>query len=237
MSSQCLGIPETIQRPLYAQEMNVLQFNIADGSVGIRGEYMLEWLQQKAENGVMLIGLCELVGWQKVHSTTEIVKNIPLLALRGANAGFVYSHMTNITSTSQYPLGILSIYPFQIMQEYEAPYFQRGVLYVYFPNIQYHVFIIHLHAHSAIERLKEVEYLLQHRVNALLTNHCKVLIMGDFNTLSPYDHLQHHEDHIVDMLSHQQSNRHIEIMNRWKRKYLLPTFDKIDYRPMQVFLK
>jgi endonuclease/exonuclease/phosphatase family metal-dependent hydrolase len=188
ITSQCFGIPEAIQRPLKQEYMKVHQFNIADGSVGLRGDYMLQWLQRKANEGVMFIGFCELVHWQHLVSKQEMVKNVPVLRLRAANAGYVYSHMTTPTPTSSYPLGLVSIYPFQVIKEYEAPHFQRAVLHVYFPNLHYHVFIIHFHAHSSTKRLQEVQYLIR-ELTPLLNQQAKILIMGDFNTLSPLDRL------------------------------------------------
>ena len=189
MVSQCLGIPEAVQRPLLTNQLSIMQFNIADGSTGERGDQMLKWLQSKAQEGIMFLGFCELVGWQNLFSATDLVRNLPLLTLRAANAGFIYSHITQVTPQSSYPVGIVSIYPFNVIKEYYYPIFQRVVLHVYFEKFDLNVLICHLHAHSADERTKETNYIANLIIQPLLMKNpnSKIIVMGDLNTLSPLD--------------------------------------------------
>ena len=51
ITSRCLGFPELIQRPLVMKSIKIAQLNVAEGSVGKRGEIMLNWLQNKAIEG------------------------------------------------------------------------------------------------------------------------------------------------------------------------------------------
>ena len=45
---------EEIQRPLTSSTVSVAQLNVADGSIGLRGKQMLDWLQSKV-NSVLAI--------------------------------------------------------------------------------------------------------------------------------------------------------------------------------------
>lgn len=54
---------------------------------------MLSWLQKQANRGVLLVGFCELNGWQDLESLTDLPKNRPKIVFRAANAGFPYSHV------------------------------------------------------------------------------------------------------------------------------------------------
>jgi hypothetical protein len=187
--AQCFGIPEAVQRPLISKQLSIMQFNIADGSTGTRGDWMLKWLQSKAEAGVMFIGFCELVGWQTLYSGTDLIRNVPQLSLRSANSGYIYSHITQSTAQSTYPVGIVSLYPFIVRKEYYFPFFQRVVLHVYFEKFELNVLVCHLHAHSAEERTKETNYIATSIIQPLLKENkdSKIIVMGDLNTLSPLD--------------------------------------------------
>lgn len=59
-----------------------------------------------------------------------------------------------------YNIGIVSARPFTVLAEYGPPLFQRGVLHVYYHDLQLHVFIVHLHAHSSRVRIQEAKNLL-----------------------------------------------------------------------------
>lgn len=108
------------------------------------------------------------------------------------------------STTSTYPVGLLSVFPFEVRSEYHAPYLQRSALHAYLPRLKLHVFVVHLHAHSATLRLRESRFLVaemrrlgllrpsspsQDDSSGSRSDHedYSVVIMGDFNTLSPYD--------------------------------------------------
>lgn len=188
ISSQCLGIPESIQRPLNSPGISIMQLNIADGSLGARRDQMLAWLQAKATEGVQMVGFCELSGWNALHSKTELVKNVPLLTLRAANAGFVHSFVSKPSSSNAYPVGLVSIFPFEVIHEWQSPHLQRGAVHVFVPKLQLHIIIAHLHAHDSTLRSKEARFLVE-QLRELFEKNEKVVIMGDLNTLSPYDRM------------------------------------------------
>jgi hypothetical protein len=68
---------EIVQRPIKKSFLSVAQLNVGDGSTGNRGIQMLSWLQNKSNSGTLLVGFCELNGWQLLQSSTEIEKNNP----------------------------------------------------------------------------------------------------------------------------------------------------------------
>lgn len=232
ISSQCLGIPESIQRPLTTSSISVAQLNIADGSLGLRRDQMLAWLQSKAQAGVMVVGFCELVGWNTLHSKTELVKNLPWLALRAAHAGFVHSYVSKPFATNAYPVGLVSIYPLEVLHEWHAPHLQRGAVHVYIAALQLHVVVVHLHAHDATLRAQEAAWLM-HMLQPILTRGERLVLMGDLNTLSPYDR-QHHEAqgllHLLERSDH-------PVFPRLRKKFTTPDGQHMDYRAMQHFLK
>ena len=62
----------------------------------------------------------------------------------------------------------------------------QGFLHVFLRKLQANVIVVHLHAHQSQLRALESARLCTH-VKALLDAGDDVVIMGDFNTLSPYD--------------------------------------------------
>ena len=120
---------------------------------------MLSWLQTQANRGVLFVGFCELNGWQELESYTELSKNKPKIVFRAANAGFSYSHV--MVNSQPYNIGIVSARPFVVLGEYGPPTFQRGLLHVYYPHLQLHVMIVHLHAHSSNARILEADAIQQ----------------------------------------------------------------------------
>lgn len=232
ISSQCLGIPESIQRPLTTSTISVVQLNIADGSLGPRRDQMLAWLQSKAQAGVMVVGFCELVGWNTLHSKTELVKNLPWLALRAAHAGFVHSYVSKPYATNAYPVGLVSIYPMEVLHEWHAPQLQRGAVHVYIAALQLHVVVVHLHAHDATLRAQEAAWLM-HMLQPILARGERLVLMGDLNTLSPYDRRHHEAQGLLRLLERADH----PVFSRLRKKFTTPDGQHMDYRAMQHFLK
>jgi endonuclease/exonuclease/phosphatase family metal-dependent hydrolase len=173
---------------------------VADGSLGERGDKMRQWLQSQANAGVLFVGFCELVGWQELESRTDLMKNHEKIFFRAANAGFTYAHIMQTPSQQNtYPIGIVAVLPFEVMGEYQLPSFQRGVLHVYFPSLHLNVFVVHLHAHSSSLRLVEANRLVA-IMQPLLDTKQKIVVMGDFNTLSSYDQTQHRDSKLLELL-------------------------------------
>ena len=231
LTSNCLGIPEKIQRPYRLDRLKIGQLNVADGSTGGRGSSMLQWLQRKAAEGVMLIGLCELNGWQEMESTTNIMKNFPRMRFRAANAGF--SHSFVMVNSQPYNIGLVSAVPFEVLGEYGPPRLQRGLLHVHYADQSLHVLIAHLHAHDSEARERECEFIgrLAKSISAGAGSG-RVVLMGDLNTLSPLDAAQHAEEGLLRTLARTDH----AVFARLGKKFLDSGRAAINYRPMQLLL-
>jgi endonuclease/exonuclease/phosphatase family metal-dependent hydrolase len=95
-----------------------------------------------------------------------------------------------MVNSQPYNLGIVSSLPMIVVAEYGPPIFQRGLLHVYFIKLDLHVMIVHLHAHSSDAREQEALKVIS-IIKTLVEKNCKIVVMGDFNTLSPYDSRLH----------------------------------------------
>jgi hypothetical protein len=85
-----------------------------------------------------------------------------------------------------YNIGLVASLPFEVVAVYGPPIFQRGLVLTYFPAFDLHVAILHLHAHSSERREKEATIVLE-VIKDLLASNKKVVVTGDFNSLSPLD--------------------------------------------------
>jgi len=112
---------------------------------------------QKTNQGVIGIGLCELNGWQEVESKSSLLKNIQKINFRAAAGGFVYSHI--MVNSQPYHIGFISAIPFEVVNEYGPPLFQRGLLHVFYKRYNLHIMIAHLHAHSSTQREEETTFI------------------------------------------------------------------------------
>ena len=54
------------------------------------------------------------------------------------------------------------------------------------PKLKLHVMVVHLHAHQSKLRVREA-IKIRSLIAELIQNEEDLVIMGDFNTLSPYD--------------------------------------------------
>lgn len=169
-----------------------IQYNIKDGGGdwdggGDRYEYIIRWLKvQEAD----VVGLCELNGWE----------NYPGMASRARSAGYNYSYL--LEEESGYNLGILSRRPF-VMMEGTGEGFERGMLHVRMTidDLVWHVFVVHLNAHDAFARLEESRIVAK-KIKKLDNRGPRdvVVVMGDFNTLSPYDAKEYEHEHLLNYL-------------------------------------
>ena len=234
ITSSCLGIPQSVQRPYKADTILIAQLNIADGGAGstIRNGVITKWLQEKASMGYLAIGLCELNGWERSNSNSNYDKNIPNMIVNAANAGYSYSHI--MVKSQPYPLGIVSAVPFVVKGEYGPPLFQRGVLHVYYSNLDLHVIICHLHAHDSVSREAEATTIVHSIIKPLQQDNedVKIVLMGDLNTLSSYDRLQHDDIHFVANVQRSDD----PVFARYRKKYLYNN-NTINYVPMELLLR
>ena len=125
ITSQCEGIPEEIQIPFKVSVIKIAQINIANGATGSRRNLLTKWLSEKAKDGFILIGLCEVNGWQDVSDKINFKKNFPEVQRTAAQAGFVHSFVTSF-SDHPFNIGLVSSLPFEVLGVYGKPIFERG---------------------------------------------------------------------------------------------------------------
>jgi len=147
--------------------LRVLQYNILDGcNVKERFSKLDKWIKQN--NNYEIIGFNELNDWSR-----RTLENI------GKSWGFQYSYLLQ-PKTSAYYIGIISKYPIKIINTYDKE-FHHGLIHVEIKGIQY--LITHLKPFDSIQREQEAKFI------ANLTEKISgpTVIMGDLNTLSPFD--------------------------------------------------
>ena len=113
---------------------------------------------------------------------------------RAASAGYTYSHI--LLLPSGYHLALLSARPMTIVYE-DTEHFERGILVADISGIRF--MLIHLHAQSAVERVHETQWIAT-LIKKYNDANIPLVIMGDFNTLSPFDALCHQALNIIDRL-------------------------------------
>jgi len=231
LTCKCLTASKNmvVQRPHHMNTVHVAQLNIADGRLGPAEYPLLDWFLQKANEGVLLIGLCEINNWHKLKSTTDVNKNVPLIEYYASQGGFTYSHV--MVNSQPYNLGLISSVAFEIYGEYGQPEFQRGLLHVYVNVLNLHVMVLHLHAQSSQLRTLECQKVAS-ILRPFIANNSRVVLMGDMNTLSPLDAKQHEE---MELLGSLRRKTH-EVWNRLAKKFLTLDQSKIDYTPMATLL-
>lgn len=231
LTCKCLSASKNmaVQRPHHMKTVHIAQLNVADGRLGTIEYPLTDWLVQKANEGLLLIGLCEINNWHKLKSSTDVNKNMPLIEYYASQSGFTYSHV--MVNSQPYNLGLISSVSFEVYGEYGQPDFQRGLLHVYVKSLDLHVMVLHLHAHSSQLRTLECQKVAS-LLRPFLANNSRVVLMGDMNTLSPLDASQHEE---MGLLSALRRKTH-EVWVRLGKKFLSIDQSKIDYTPMATIL-
>ena len=112
-------------------------------------------------------------------------------------------------NTQPYNIGFVSIFPFEIIHEYGPPEFQRGLLHLYYKNLLLHVLICHLNAHNSDLRSQET-IKISEIILKLNNNNEKVILMGDFNTLSPFDKQLHIESNLNVLFN--RTDNHVSLI-------------------------
>lgn len=229
LTTQCPLIPEPIQRPIRSNVIKIAQINVGDGASGHRGKLLTQWLSDKANEGFTFIGLCEINGWHNLQSTSNIKQNFQQIVFKAADAGFVYSHVL-VSDSHPYNLGLVSSIPFVVIKEVGPPMLQRGMIHVYFPSINLHSFIVHLHAQSSELRYIESNYITS-IIKPLLISNSRVVLMGDMNTLSPDDISLHKEENLENFFYSKKTDLFIHL-----QKKFCDSKGHIDYSTIQNFL-
>ncbi|KNC48960.1 beta-hexosaminidase [Thecamonas trahens ATCC 50062] len=196
---QCGRIPVDLQRRPglpHPDAWTVAQLNI-DAGGGDELQHLETWVRN---HELDVLGLCELNQWEASMGT------------RAAEMGFPFYHIMPIPSG--YHLGIMATRPISVVAELRQPGkpFQRGALHVRIEGIHY--VVVHLHAHDAGARLAEVEALTTH-LAATLADTAPLVVMGDFNTLSPDDDdgCEYSSSLVSTILSHNWTRLRLKYLN------------------------
>jgi endonuclease/exonuclease/phosphatase family metal-dependent hydrolase len=235
ITGQCPAITSEITtRPLEMGRVHISQVNVAGGD---QDSLLTEYLRGKAVLGTILVGFCELNGWQRLKSSTtnNIADNRPLLDFLAADAGFAHSHIM-VKENQPYNIGAMSPLPFIVLAEYGPEEgFQRGVLHLFLNQVGLHVLIAHLHAHDSSAREIEAGKIAD-MVKTIYHSegpNAKIAVMGDLNTLSRWDEDEHRRMQFVDLL-HRKDN---PVWARLAKKFLVSDLSEVNYRPMDILLQ
>ncbi len=85
---------------------------------------------------------------------------------------------------------------------------------------------MHLHAHDSLAREQEALRVAD-AIRPLLARAAQVVLMGDFNSLSPLDSLQHEGLHLKSVLGRTDQS----MFNRLRKKYC-DSSNNINYEPI-----
>lgn len=177
----------------------VLSYNILKGLQGdstIKDKYV-EWVKNIDP---------DIVAYEEMNNFTQ--KSIEQFAAR-------YGHpYAVISKTEGFPVALSSKYPIVNVQKV-VDNMWHAYLYANINNV--HVFVIHFSPFSYQKRQLEVKEVLAHA--ALLPKNEKVMIMGDFNSLSEDDAAMYTDELIASLKEQEQKYSHIRNLNNGKIDY------------------
>lgn len=228
LTSQCKGFTPEIYRPLEGGGLKVSQLNTADGAPGGRRNLLLKWLKEQAGAGVHVVGFCEANGWHELESTYKAENNFPAVRSMAASVGYAYSHILHSVE-HPYNIAVMAAHPFVVMGEYGPPIFERGLLHIFLDELDLHVFVAHLNAHSSIDREKETQFIAS-LVAPLLSASPKqrVIVMGDLNSFYRGDKPLHDQEGLLQMFQRTDN----PVFPRLKKKLCTPNGTAINYTPL-----
>jgi exodeoxyribonuclease-3 len=119
-----------------------------------------------------------------------------------------------ISKTEGFPTALSSKYPIVNVQKVVDNMWHA---YIYANINGIHVFVIHFSPHSFIKRRAEVKEVLAHA--ALIPANEKIVIMGDFNSLSPDDAASYSEKYVELRRKSEEANAHIRNLDRGELDY------------------
>lgn len=132
--------------------------------------------------------------YEYIDTSGHVTQQTAGFRRRAANAGYTYSHILRLPSG--YHLALLSVRPMTVVYE-DTEHFERGILVADIYGIRF--MLIHLHAQSATERFRETQWIAE-LIKQYNTAGLPLVILGDFNTLSPFDALCHRSLNTIDRL-------------------------------------
>ena len=139
----------------------------------------------------MVVGVCEANGWGGAYQQPwrtgprepRSARGQPSMAARAAVAGLAHAFM--LPQRDGWNIGIMATSPIEVLWADDSPmHFERGAIAAGVGGVVY--IVVHLHAHDAGARVGEAQRIARN-VTALTAAGRPVVVMGDFNTLSPLD--------------------------------------------------
>src|SRR5690606_17227437 len=195
-------------QPSHSQgNFKVLSYNVLEGLQQdslVHQEY-IQWVKEISP---------DIVAYQEMNNFTQ--KGLESFAAR-------YGHPYAIQSKlGGYPVAISSKYPVVNVQKV-VDNMWHAYLYASINNI--HVFVIHFSPFDYRKRQAEMKNVLAHA--ATLPQDEKILIMGDFNSLSETDAVHYGGEMVEGMRQREKEQNHIRNLNN----------DEIDYTVMNQLEK
>ena len=239
LDGACFPLAQAVHRPAAPLAHKVMQYNIREGGcAGVPGagdagcaqqDALLGWIRSQYP---MVVGLCEANRWDGPYQQPWRVgpreprsaRGQPSVAARAAVAGLAHAFL--LPQRDGWNIGIMATSPIDVLWSDDDPaHFERGAIAGVVDGIVY--IIVHLHAHSASARVGEAARIARN-VTALTAGGWPVVVMGDFNTLSPLDADWHAAEDFIGYLNDAHTPPHL------RPKYM--TNGALDYRPMQTLL-
>lgn len=148
----------------------------------------------------------DIIAYQEMNNFTP--ESIEQFAVR-------YGHSYAVISkTDGFPVALSSKYPIVNVQKV-VDNMWHAYLYANINNV--HVFVIHFSPFSYQKRQAEVKEVLARA--ALVPKNEKVMIMGDFNSLSDDDAAMYNEEFILSQKEKEEKQSHIRNLNNGKIDY------------------
>ncbi|MBL7969994.1 MAG: endonuclease/exonuclease/phosphatase family protein [Prolixibacteraceae bacterium] len=177
----------------------VLSYNVLKGLQGdsaTQNEYV-KWVRNIDP---------DIIAYQEMNNFTP--ESIEQFAAR-------YGHSYAVISkTDGFPVALSSKYPIVNVQKV-VDNMWHAYLYANINNV--HVFVIHFSPFSYQKRQAEVKEVLARA--ALVPKNEKVMIMGDFNSLSDDDAAMYNEEFILSQKEKEEKQSHIRNLNNGKIDY------------------
>lgn len=180
-------------------EFKVLSYNVL---MGLQQDSLI---QEEYQEWVRKIDP-DIVAYQEMNKFTQ--RGLEQFAGR---YGHPYAVMSKLDG---FPVALSSKYPIVNVQKV-VDNMWHAYLYANVNNI--HVFVIHFSPFSYKKRQHEMRQVLAHA--ALLPQDEKIIIMGDFNSLSQQDEQYHTPEMVQAMLEREKKEDHIRNLNNGKIDY------------------
>lgn len=173
-----------------SEKVRVISYNILDGFDGLKDteriERMVEWIKEKDPE---VMAFQELVGF-KQNDLQKLAES--------------YGHPYSVILKEEgYPVGITSKKPIQVVNKFVEG-FWHGVLHV--KTYEMDFIVIHLSPSEKDYRMEEA-----HKITTYISENCpkSCLVMGDFNSDSPFDadELETHNQYMMRIAAQTAANK------------------------------